>query len=173
MTQSDPLDPRAEGEDLPHKLASDLHSRVPMAGARAYTCVHKDNKRPFLEITCEKSYENESETSGVVSMRTIDSGCVWCFCVCRLKWEHGDSLLPSPNRCGCRPQLLQGIANSLLPRSSPMMPSSLPIWSLATLPWLTVSDSGWKRGKLWNKSLACNSCSSFPPEGFTCCPVAF
>lgn len=45
-----------------------------MAGARAHTCAHKENKHHFLEITREKSYENKSEALGIVSTSTVDSG---------------------------------------------------------------------------------------------------
>lgn len=111
-----------------------------MAGVRAHTCVHKEKTGHFLEITCEKSYENKSEALGIVSMSTIASGCVWCSCVCRRKWEH---------RVPCCPtQITVDAAHScckaLLTPQIVFHDAFLPNWSLATLLWLTVSDSEWK-----------------------------
>ena len=73
-------------------------------------------------------------------MSTVASGCVWCSCVCRLKREH---------RVPCCPtQITVDAAHScckaLLTPQIVFHDAFLPNWSPATLPRLTVSDSGWK-----------------------------
>lgn len=111
-----------------------------MAGVRAHTCVHKENTCHFLEITCEKSYENKSEALGIVSMSTISFGCIWCSCVCLLKREHRVPCCPTQ----ITTDATHSCCKALLTPQIVFDDAFLPNCSLAILPRLTVSDSEWK-----------------------------